>query len=290
MLTLIHTLTANVSGNGSQFKDITGNTSTTAYSKSGNIGYADVDAVRIKIATYTRMQAAARVSFGANFIQYVEYVKIDGAPAVINGKTLGVGSYFVPSSAGIAVPSGDTWQETGYYVPLILNTWLPTAAQVPLDLSLAQMGQAGTIILDDVYTIEYEVYKDVFSTTTTVTPGQYMVLSGTCVFSGNTYYQGNVFTLMSSGSIVISSGSVVKMDSSSTGYSIIAYSLISSILLLQQSLDGKNEPAKDRQVNVIINQLTGLTYSQNTNNVSYEYSRNLLRNLQDRVIQLLSNS
>jgi hypothetical protein len=152
------------------------------------------------------------------------------------------------------------------------------------------MGQAGTIILDDVYTIEYEVYKDVFSTTTTVTPGQYMVLSGTCVFSGNTYYQGNVFTLMSSGSIVISSGSVVKMDSSSTGYSIIAYSLISSILLLQQSLDGKNEPAKDRQVNVIINQLTGLTYSQNTNNVSYEYSRNLLRNLQDRVIQLLSNS
>jgi len=291
MLTLIHSLASSSIGTEGTFNDITGTTSATAYSKNGNITYADVDGVRIKIATYTRMQAAATVSYGDDFTQYAEYLKTEGSAQVIDGKTFNIGEYFVPQSANIAVPSGDVWEETGYYVPQVLDSWLPTAAEVPLTLSLAEMGQTGDLILDDVYTIEYEVYKDVFSVTTAATAGQYLVLTGSCEYLGDTFYPGEIIPVSASGDdITIVTATVAKMDSNSTGYSVITYNLTSSMILLQQNLVGKNEPEKDRQINGMINLLNGMTYSQNTNNVSYEYCANLILNLQDQATYLLSNS
>lgn len=291
MLELIQSAYANSNGSAMMFNDITGTTSPTAYSKNGNIGYADVDAVRIKIALFENMIGASPITYGSNFTQFVEYIKTDGATSTINGKLLSAGDYFVPQSANIAVPVGDTWLPTGYYVPQILFSWLPTAAQVPLSLTLSQINQASsTVVLDGVYTNVYEVYKSSFTGTVTAVVGTtYMVLGGTTTYQGSTYYPGEVFTATVASSIV-ASNSVVIMDATSTGFHIIAYTLLSSILLLLQRESVRNNVVVQDQIYDIRVQLESLYYSASTNNLSYTYATDLLQKLNDSVVILLANN
>lgn len=291
MLELIQSAYANANGTGMMFNDITGTTSQTAYSKNGNITYADVDAVRIKIALFENMIGASPIYYGSTFKQFVEYIKTGGATSTINGKALSSGDYFVPQVANIAVPVGDTWLPTGYYVPQILVGWVPTAAQVPLSLSLTQINQPNnTLISDGVYTIVYEVYKDYFTGTQAAVSGvQYMVLSGTTTYAGSSYYPGQVFIGVATTNIV-SSGNTVVMDATSTGFHVLTYNLMSAILLLLQKEGVANNVVVQDQIYDIRVQLEALFYSASINNLSYTYATDLIQNLTDAVTLLIANN
>jgi hypothetical protein len=291
MLELIQSAYANANGTGMMFNDITGATSPTAYSKNGNINYADVDAVRIRVALFENMIGATSITYGNTFTQFVEYVKTAGTTSLINGKYLSAGDYFVPQTANIAVPVGDTWLPTGYYVPQILFSWLPTAAQIPLSLSLAQINQPNnTILSDGIYTINYEVYKDSFTGSQAAVIGtQYMVISGSSTYQSSTYYPGEVF-IATVASNIISSGNIVIMDATSTGFHIITYTLISSILLLLQRESVRNNVVVQDQVYDIRVELEALYYSASTNNLSYTYATDLIQRLTDSVALLIANN
>ena len=102
-------LTTNSDGTLALFTDTTGTTAPDSYSKSGNIGYADVDAVRIGIARYNNDALPTTLTAGGTFVQFTQYIKTGGSASTINGKLFSTGDYFVPQSAGITVPVDVTW-------------------------------------------------------------------------------------------------------------------------------------------------------------------------------------
>ena len=268
------------------FKDITGVTAPNSYGKSGNITYSDVDAVRIKVATLSSIANVTELSAGSSFTRYVEYICTAGS-GTIDGKAISSGDYFVPNTTGLTVPSGMTFETSGYYVYPYLATWLPTAAEVGLTSTLAQLNQANNTTLEDsVYTLVYEVYKDVFSTTTAAVSGvQYMVLTGTCTYGGNTYRAGEVFISTNTNNITISSGSVVKMDATTLTYFTITYNMLKQLYALLPIVDEQIQ----QEIYGITVQLDALSFSCQTGNVSYTYAQGLLNTLQDKVTYLVNN-
>ena len=101
---LTQALTTNSDGTLALFRDTTGTTAPDSYGKSGNITYADVDAVRIGFARYNNGTAPTELTAGSTFVQFTEYIKTGGPASTINGKLMTAGTYFVPQSAGIAPP------------------------------------------------------------------------------------------------------------------------------------------------------------------------------------------
>jgi len=124
------------------FRDTTGNTATYAYGQNGNITQGDIEAVRLVIGNYSRLNSLTDLNAGDTFVQFTQYMKTVGSSSTINGKSFVVGDIFVPQVANLVVPSGDTWQTTGYYVPQILATWLPTTTEIPLNLNVTELGGA----------------------------------------------------------------------------------------------------------------------------------------------------
>jgi len=268
------------------FQDTTGTTSQTAYSKNGNIGYADVDGVRLKIATLSSIANVQTLVEGDSITRYVEYVCTEGS-GTIDNKGIAVGNRYVFNTTGLTVPSTVVLETTGNYVPLILNTWLPTSSQVALSLSLSEVNQASSTTLEDsAYTIEYEVYVDSFTgTLAAVDNQQYMVLSLTATYDGATYRAGDIFIATDTSNIV-AAGFVVLLNSAVTSYFVITYNMLAEIfeLLPVASESTQNELYK------IKTQLDALAFSGYTNNMSYTYAGGLLDRLQSEVTYLLANN
>lgn len=284
-LLLVTNAVASNLGDYLNFQDITGTTYQTAYSKNGNIGYADVDGVRLKIATLSSIDSQQTLSAGDSIIEYVEYI-CTGGTGTIDNKAVSSGNRYVFNTTGLIVPSGITFETTGNYVPPILATWLPTAAQVALSLSLSEVNQASNTTLEDsLYTIEYEVYVDSFTgTQAAVDTQQYMVLSSTATYNGNTYRAGDIFIAVGTTNIV-AAGNVVKLSAATTSYFVITYNMLQEIFqLLPVVPDTIQEEIYGIRV-----QLESLSFSSQTNNVSYTYSQGLLAKLQNQVTQLLAN-
>lgn len=282
MLELNTSLVAGGTGTTAIFKDITGTTAPNSYGKSGNITYSDVDAVRLKTSTLSSIETTTVLEAGDSFTQYVEYICTDGN-GTIDGKGISVGEYFVPQISGLSVPSNMEFEATGYYVYPILATWLPTANETALTLSLSQLNQSGSTTLEDsVYTIEYEVYKDRFTGTQAAVDGQsYMVLSSTATYDGNTYRAGEVFIATDTTNIV-AAGNVVLLAGAVTQYFTITWNILQSLFDLVPFKD----VSLQESIFEIRLQLEGLENSCATNNVSYEYSSQLIERIQKQVTAL----
>lgn len=273
-------------GDTAIFNDITGTTGPNSYGKGGNPTIADVDGIRLKIAYLASQYNIQTLNAGSTFTQFTEYICTLGT-GTIDNKGISVGYRFVPQIANLTVPNGMEFQTTGYYVPQILATWLPTATQVALTLSLTQIGQAGsTLIADSTYTLEYEIYGNSFTGTSEAEYTQrYMVLSSTATYDGSTYRAGEVFTADDTSDIV-ASGNVVLLLGAKTTYSTVTYNMLKSIFdILPTATE-----ATQKAIYAIMVQIKGLEFSCATGNVSYTYARGLLNRLSDEVVYLINNN
>lgn len=286
-LRLITNFAAGNDGDTALFQDTTGATASTAYSRNGNINYNNVDAIRLKIANLTSINNVTTLVATDAMTPYVELICTLGS-GTIDGKAVSVGDYFVPNTTSLVVPSGMEFETTGNYVYPWIAQWLPTAAQVPLTISLSEMNQSGNTTMEDsLYVLNYEVYVDSFSRTQAAVNGQqYLVISGTCSYAGSTYRAGDVFIAVSTSNIVIVSASVALLNATCQNYFVIVYNMTKEIF---EILPVATEETHAK-INSILNQLNYLSFSDNTGNVSYTYTEGLLAKLQSEVTYLLNNN
>ena len=286
-LRLITNFAAGNDGDTALFQDTTGATASTAYGRNGNVSYADVDSIRLKIATLTSINNVTTLNATDAFVIYTEYLCTEGS-GTIDGKAVSVGNYFVPNTTSLVVPSGMIFETTGNYVYPWIAQWLPTAAQVPLTISLSEMNQSGnTTMEDDMYILNYEVYVDSFSSTqAAVVNQQYLVISGTCVYSGSTYRAGDIFIASSTSNIVIVSASVALLNATCQNYFIITFNMTQTLfeILPVATLQTHAE------INSMLNEIEGLTFACKTGDVSYTLVEGLLAKLESQTIVLLNNN
>ncbi len=273
------------------FYDRTGTTAANSYGDGSNITYADVDAIRIKIANYTTLSNLAELNSADAFVQYKEYVKTGGEVSTIDGKDFIIGTYFVPQLDSFVVPTDDVWEETGYYVYPYLATWLPTISETSLNISLTELNQeANTNISQDIYAYEYEVYKDSFGTTTPAVDGnQYIVISGTATYNGDTYRAGEIFVASGTTNIVPTS-SVAIMDATTYSYACLLYDIESGLVNLTEQQFGKNNqdlinPTETELVKLRM-KVEALNYAAFTRNVSLRYCSETILAVQNRITLL----
>ncbi len=218
---------------------------------------------------------------------YVELLCTEGS-GTIDGKAVSVGNYFVPNTTSLVVPSGMIFETTGNYVYPWIAQWLPTAAQVPLTISLSEMNQSGnTTMEDDMYILNYEVYVNSFSSTQAAVNGQqYLVQSGTCTYSGSTYRAGDIFIASSTSNIVIVSASVALLNATCQNYFIITFNMTQTLfeILPVATLQTHAE------INSMLNEIEGLTFACKTGDVSYTLVEGLLAKLESQTIVLLNNN
>lgn len=286
-LRLITNFAAGNEGDTAIFKDITGATASTAYSRNGNVSYADIDSIRLKIATLSSINNVTTLNATDAMTPYVEYICTQGS-GTIDGKAVSVGNYFVPNTTSLVVPSGMIFETTGNYVYPWIAQWLPTAAQVPLTISLSEMNQSGnTTMEDDMYILNYEVYVNSFSSTqAAVVNQQYLVISGTCVYSGSTYRAGDIFIASSTSNIVIVSASVALLNATCQNYFIITFNMTQTLFEILPVAT----PQTNAEINVMLNQIEGLTFACKTGDVSYTLVEGLLAKLESQTILLLNNN
>jgi len=278
------------------FYDRTGTTAPSSYGKGGNITYADVDAVRIKIATYLTLTNVTTLEEGDTFVQFTEYVKKSQNTSVINGKTFTVGAVFVPQVANLVVPADDTWETTGYYVPQILDTWLPTASETALNLNVTEFGQGAetdATIQANIYGYDYEVYKDISSVTFAAVNGaQYLVVSGSASYDSDTYIAGEIIEATDTTNITIVTGEVARLDASNYAYSVLINDIMDDINTVIQNQIGKNNQdiiqPTEGEIFKIRAFVESLEYAAFTKNVSLSYCYRTILFIQDRLTLLLA--
>jgi hypothetical protein len=279
------------------FKDTTGQLLSTAYAKSGNIGYSDVKCIRLKIGNYTTVTYPAPPT-ASGFVQYTEYRKIGGTPEVINNKLFVAGDYFVPQFTGLTTSQTTYWETTGYYVYPFLNTWLPNATEVPLDITIAELGQSGTDIEDNEYIDEYEIYYVEINTNAPAVVGVQYIVIGTpsnanyyVTYNGHRYYAGEVFMGEDTNTITPHLASFAKLYASTTAYATMVYSIEMGLNdLIEQQMGKGNQDLVNYTYGEIIKistKLQSLMYSSKTNNVSLLYCWETIQYLLARINQLL---
>lgn len=277
------------------FYDRTGDNGQNGYSQNGNIAYSSVKSIRIKTATYSTLSNVGQPTNNV-FVQYVEYQKVGGIPEIINGKTFSVGDLFVSQFIGITTADATNWNTTGYYIyPFLNGSWLPTAAQVPLEISVLQLNQSGDNLQDNEYVYEYKIYNNDYSTmTAAVNATSYIVtISGYVTYNGNTYYEGEVFMASTTGNIVPSGGAHFStLYAATSGYSTMVYSIESGLNdLIEEQIGTGNQDLTDTLYGNIIKistKLQSLQYSSKTNNVSLLYCYQTIQQLQTEISYLLN--
>jgi hypothetical protein len=259
-------------GSGAIFNDITGNTGNGSYSQSGSLNYSDVAAIGLRIATYTTLSGLATLKAGEKFTRYKEYVKTLGGTSTIDSKTLVTGTFFVPRLENIVVPTGDEWQETGYYVYPYLSTWLPTSSQTQNNISLDKLNQLGDNIYDDIYAYTYEIYQTNSTTTGTISSvsgAKYLVTSGTVTYNGSTYYPGDTFIPSFDGySIVVTAGHCYQMYASTDAYSVLDYNTRQNLYQLIMEKSGTNCITCWTQLSKLVTQLEAIGFMAFTGDVA----------------------
>lgn len=224
-----------------------------------NLSYSDIGAVRLLIGNYPELSSASIIGEGATFTQYKQYIKTKGSDKTYDNKTIGVGNYFIPQIADILVQSGDEFEVTGYYNPLITpSRWKPTAAGTPLYLNGNEMGYGTTGVLpDNILSVTYEVYGVLATSTFTTTSGvKYLVVSGIVSYKSNQYRQGEVFTATDASSVTLVSGTfgVSPYNSGTVSNFQTIYNLEKSLTELTTSLILNPKP-RPREVNYQISSL-----------------------------------
>jgi hypothetical protein len=270
-------------GTSLAFKDITGTTSSTGYSQNGNIGYAAVTAIRLKMSTYLSMLNVSTLTSGATFTQYKEY-QLVGAACTVNSKSFSTGAYFVPQSAGIGVVS--TWVETGFYV--FPHSWLPTAAEVALDISIAELGETGTTVQDAIRELQYEVYSPQETSTISAFNGNTYLVSGTgsVSYAGNTYFVGEVFTAFNNTSITIPIGARVNILYAATNqYFASLYNVEQSLYEVIVNAFSRTSISQEEILEIRL-MLEAVQNMASTNNISLIKAQDLLVYAQDKVFFL----
>ena len=265
------------------FKDITGATSSTGYSQGGNIGYANVTAIRLKTSTYLSMLNPATLNSGS-FTQYKEYQLI-GAACTVNNKSFSAGAYFVPQVAGVAVVS--EWKETGFYV--FPHSWLPTAAEVALDISIAELGETGTTVQDAIRELQYEVYFTQQTPTIAAINGTTYLVSGTgsVLYAGSTYLVGEVFTAFNTTNITIASGSpkVNRLYAATDQYFASLYNINQNLYEVIVNAFSSKYISQEEILDVRL-MLEAIENMASTNNISLIKAQDLLTYAQDKVFFL----
>jgi hypothetical protein len=156
---------------------------------------------RYRIANYNSLESLNTVTIG-NLTARKEYVKTVGSDKVYDGINVGVGDIYVPTAA-IAVQSGDTFDETGFYVPLITAARYRPSTTVPIYLNGTELGLNTTdIIPDTILPIEYQVYGAILTSPTSVNQTTYLVQSNSTTYNGSSYKIGDVFTAIGTTAIV----------------------------------------------------------------------------------------
>ena len=270
-------------GTSLAFKDITGTTSSTGYSQNGNIGYAAVTAIRLKMSTYLSMLNVSTLTSGTTFTQYKEY-QLVGAACTVNSKSFSTGAYFVPQSAGIGVVS--TWVETGFYV--FPHSWLPTAAEVALDISIAELGETGTTVQDAIRELQYEVYSPQQTSTISADNGNTYLVSGTgsVSYAGNTYFVGEVFTAFNNTSITIPIGARVNILYAATNqYFASLYNVEQSLYEVIVNAFSRTSISQEEILEIRL-MLEAVQNMASTNNISLIKAQDLLVYAQDKVFFL----
>lgn len=281
------------------FYDRTGNNGDNAYFQGGNIDYAQVISIRLKTANYTTLSNASEPE-NNTFVQYLEYIKVSGAPETINGKTFVVGNVFVPQFANLTTIDSTTWNTTGYYVyPFLNGAWRPTSAEVPLEISVAKLNQEGDQISDNEYVDEYEVYNNDFSATTpAVVDTTYIVtgVAGDSVdYNGDTFYNGEIFTASDTSNIIPSgSAHFSTLYAATTSYATLVYKLTTDLNdLIERQIGLGTQDLVDTQYGQILKirtYLESLQYSSKSNNVSLLYAYETIIELQTVVSSLINQT
>jgi hypothetical protein len=292
MLVLKDSVLVDSDGQSVSFRDITGTTSSTAYGVGGNISLLDVDAVVIEIGTATTLVEGTELSDGDTFLQFHKYIKTAGSSAVINGKTFTIGEYFCPQVTGLTVPTGDTWEWTGYYRPQILTTWLPNSGETALNLDVSELGQDGSYVETNAYVFDYSIFANNFSVSTAAVSGNtYLVIGGTATYLGDSYVAGETFIASGTTNIVPSGGGAVGiMYATSTTYFVLAYELLQQILIAIEAQITAFSPRTQNNIFAIRAQLEALENSAATNNISFDYCVELLAKLQSEMLYILNNN
>jgi hypothetical protein len=185
-----------------EISDITGSYATNNEGGYGspNLTYANAYA-RYRIGNYADLTSLSDVSVG-NLLARTEYIKTKGSANTYEGVSIGIGDVYVPT-VNTAVISGDTFTQTGFYVPLILSSRYQPNASIPLYLNSGELGLgADAEIEDTIFEIEYQVYGAILTNPTSVSGTTYLVQSNNTTYNGNTYKIGNVFTAVGASSIV----------------------------------------------------------------------------------------
>lgn len=292
---VLRTILELTSNNTCAFNDVTGEILPNSYGQGGNISVGTVGFIRLKVANYSTITANNNPP-STGFIQYTEYLKTGGEAEIINNKTFVAGDYFVPQFTGLTSSDLTNWVATGYYVYPF--TWLPTSSQVPLDITVSQLGQEGDDIEDNEYIYEYEVYDTTESGTTAASEGTTYIVADTAnlsvyvTYNGNRYYGGETFTAIDSTNIVPTGGAVyAPLYASTTGYSTMTYYL--NTLINQAIYDQIGRGSQDLVNQVYGNiakiryELEALSYSSKTQNVSLLYAWQTINLLTSRANQLL---
>jgi hypothetical protein len=180
---------------------------TTGLYATNNIGGYDAPNLSIanaygvlRVGNYLSLQNLNILSSG-NLTQYKEYIKTAGTNKTYNNKVIVVGSVFTPFLTNIAVQSGDTFEETGYYYAPI-ETWRPSVT-TPIYLTSQNLGLgASDVITDTIFPIEYKVYGAILTNPTTTVGTEYLVQSNSTTWGGNTYLKGELFIASAASAVV----------------------------------------------------------------------------------------
>lgn len=277
----------NATGEYLDFKDITGTTSTYAYGMDGNISYSDVTYARIKTATYFTLSNLATLTSGS-FTQYKEYMNDGTSSVVVDNKTIEVGEFFVPQLAGIAVPANSTWMETGYYVYPF--NYLPTASQVALNISPAQVNETSDIIEDAIRGCQYEVYYPQQTLPITSVYGNTYAVSGTGTVSygGSIYRVGETFMANDISSITVASGSprINTLYAVTYQYFATTWNVENALYQVIFNMLEKISTSEQNKIVFTKSQLEAIKAVSMTNNVSLSQANDLLYYITDQVTML----
>jgi len=225
----------------------------------------------------------ATLNSGA-FTQYKEY-QLVGAPCVVDSKIFSTGAYFVPQSAGVLVVS--EWKETGFYV--FPHSWLPTAAEVALDISIAELGETGTTVQDAIRELQYEVYYQQQTPTIAAISGNTYLVSGTgsVLYAGSTYYVGEVFTAFNTTNITFVSGSpkVNTLYAATDQYFASLYNINQNLyeVIVNAFSSRYTSQAEILEIRLMLEAIENMA---STNNISLIKAQDLLVYAQDKVFFL----
>lgn len=280
--TLRYTQTLSSAGNEVVSQDITGSTASDAYGKNGNILASDVTATYTKVARLTDINNVTTLTSGDEFIQHREYIKTAGNESTIDSKLFSVGNKFIPREGSITVPSGDTWETTGYvFIP---SDYLPSDT-APYYLTIENLDQIGSYIADDLYVTDYSVFYDggaEYPNVQTINGGSpaaaysgatYFVTAGSMTYNGSEYFVNESFIAADTSDITPSFDGVVWIQyASTTYYKPLLYQINNDLYSLVNSAMAQNVYGHEdlnRQILSVRVVKEALEYSAYTNNVSF---------------------